>query len=585
MIKQHYAGASRRAVNIIWNAAGDYSFDPPFQAFFPNGEYDQYFNMVIGLVKKWLDLDRISAFFDSFGTSRGADEANAILWLGIENCVYEKELPERPVMEQLRRTRAEAFFRYKSTLSRQQMMLQSMKVFDQEEARWNSVLGKKLRTITPREKKLAEELEFPGSWDTDDVIRHMKDILGRYFRLKVSSSDAGRGFTVHGVMKSVASKLLKHEHRNTDILVLRRGSGTGDEKNAVHLAHNVGEIHTSKDPEKDRQYIEAVFGPCMYSEHEMRILENELCEGSDEGCRLWFTRSGEGMDTSTKEGRDLRADEERQKKRNENFMNDHRFQIQESIRNLTANTDTIFSSYLRFLPERAKRGRLDPSIAYRLPVLDDPNVFLADSDMAEYTVSVDLLLDASQSRMNSQEEIASQAYIIARSFESCHIPVRVTAFRSLRGYTVIQKLKDYGDMKCRGISSYYAGGWNRDSLCLKALEHVMEDEKHSSDSKRILLVLTDANPNDSVPMPPKEGGIMNREYEGPAAVEETEKAVRNLRNHGIKTAAIFLGAASHLENVHLIYGQEYVRIKRINQLADAVGSLLKMNLREMPIEQ
>ncbi|MGN0709136.1 MAG: hypothetical protein ACI4LM_02700, partial [Anaerovoracaceae bacterium] len=186
MIKQHYAGASRRAVNIIWNAAGDYDFDPPFQAFFPNGKYDQYFNMVIGLVKKWLDLDRISSFFDSIGASRGADEANAILWLGIENCVYEKELPERPVMEYLRKKRAEEFFRYKSTLSRQQMMLQSMKVFDQEEARWSSVLGKKLITITPREKKLAKALEFPGSCDTDDVISRMKAVLDEYFRLRVT---------------------------------------------------------------------------------------------------------------------------------------------------------------------------------------------------------------------------------------------------------------------------------------------------------------------------------------------------------------------------------------------------------------
>ena len=54
-------------------------------------------------------------------------------------------------------------------------------------------------------------------------------------------------------------------------------------------------------------------------------------------------------------------------------------------------------------------------------MLSDPDVFLSDSDMAEYTLRVDLLLDASQSRMNSQEIIASQAYVIAKSFENCHI--------------------------------------------------------------------------------------------------------------------------------------------------------------------
>ena len=67
-----------------------------------------------------------------------------------------------------------------------------------------------------------------------------------------------------------------------------------------------------------------------------------------------------------------------------------------------------------------------------MEVLSDMKNFLIDADPEDAEVCVDLLLDASQSRMNSQEMIASQALVIARSFEECHIPVRVTAFRSLR---------------------------------------------------------------------------------------------------------------------------------------------------------
>lgn len=72
MIKQHYTGSSRRALNIIWNAAGSYDFDPSFLAFFPNGDADTYFNMVIGLAAKWLDLERIDAFFEGLGTGNTA---------------------------------------------------------------------------------------------------------------------------------------------------------------------------------------------------------------------------------------------------------------------------------------------------------------------------------------------------------------------------------------------------------------------------------------------------------------------------------------------------------------------------------
>ena len=110
MIKKNYTGAARRARNIIWNAAGRYDFDPPFMAFFANGHPDQYFNMVAGLVQKWLDMPKLWDFFLSYEGDRRADEFDDFLWLGLENCVYEKEVQERPILESLRRERGRLFF-------------------------------------------------------------------------------------------------------------------------------------------------------------------------------------------------------------------------------------------------------------------------------------------------------------------------------------------------------------------------------------------------------------------------------------------------------------------------------------------
>ena len=87
MIKQHYSGSARRSMNIIWNAAGSYDFDPPFLAFFQNGQPDDYLNMIIGLSVKWLDFPRITGFFERLGTGSTRDEASSVLWLGIENCM------------------------------------------------------------------------------------------------------------------------------------------------------------------------------------------------------------------------------------------------------------------------------------------------------------------------------------------------------------------------------------------------------------------------------------------------------------------------------------------------------------------
>lgn len=584
MIKQHYTGSSRRAVNLIWNAAGNYDFDPPFMAFFPNGDADEYFNMVIGFSHRWLDLDRLDGFFDSLGTSNTAQEAASVLWLGIENCVYQKELPDRPILKRLREKRARDFFTYASSLSRQQMMLQSMKVFDQDQARWGKVLGKKV-ILSPAARKLADELEFPAA-DTDALIAKMTEICRQYFRLKPGKAEPQTTrIAVRGLARAFARTFMHREIRNTDLLILRKGSGTGDRKGAVHLEHVFGQEHTSGDADRDRAYIEECFGPCIYSDKEMHILEQALCTGPDASCRLYVARADGGSlkdpASQTKQGRLLREDVKMQRMRNLKYYQDNILRIRENIRDLTAQTDTIFSSYLHYLPRRSRRGKIHAEEAWRLPVLQDPDVFLSDSDITEFSLTVDLLLDASQSRMNIQEAIVAQALIIARSFEACSIPVRVTAFRSLRGYTILQRLKDYGDKKGEGIFSYYAGGWNRDGLCLKTMDYLMQEEREKTSSNRILLVLTDANPNDSMQIPPDAGHVFAREYEGEVAVRDAALGVSLLRKDKIRTAAIYFGPTSHLDNVHQIYGQDYVRIRSLSQFADAVGQLLKRSLEKV----
>ena len=99
--------------------------------------------------------------------------------------------------------------------------------------------------------------------------------------------------------------------------------------------------------------------------------------------------------------------------------------------------ETVLSSYLRHLPEPDRAGRISPEKAWRLPVLQDGRVFLKDGEEIEQEIFVDLLLDASQSRRNIQETLSAEAYIVAKSLTNLHIPVRVSAFRSIRGHTVL----------------------------------------------------------------------------------------------------------------------------------------------------
>ena len=608
MIKQHYTGSSRRAMNIIWNAAGDYEWNSPFLAFHPNGDADDYMNLVIGLSAKWLDRERITDFFVRLGTGPTLDEASALFWLGIENCVYGKELPFRPHLCRMRQERAQEFFRINGMLSEQQMSFMSIRVYDQELLRWSKVLGRKVLSAGPGARKLSEELEFSPEWDTDEVLRRMEKILKETFRRTLPDHPGLSADKRRGLLRTLAGSISHRGEKKADLLVLRKGSGSGDAKRSVHITHSFGPERAPAGMPEDREYIEAAFGPCMYTDSEMEILERSLCTGDDISCRLWFTdESRKGRISSKRDGCEkerryqlssgpdagrgkqgagteagrLLRDQEKQRRRNEEYFRAHLFQIQEGIRNLSAQAEVIFRSYLRFDPARAKRGRLEGARAWRTGVLSDLKVFLQDADPEDAAVCVDLLLDASQSRMNSQEMIASQALVIARSFEQCHIPVRVTAFRTLRGYTILQRLKEYGDRSGEGIFRYYAGGWNRDALCLKAVEYLMEEErKKGSHMTRILLVLTDASPNDSTPLPRREGALLPREYEGDEPVRDAREAVCALAADGVYTGALFYGATSHLEQVHQIYGQQYVRIKTLRQLPDAVCELLRRGLSQ-----
>ena len=573
MIKKQFSGNARRARNILWNAAGRYDFEPPFMAFFPNGAPDNYFNMVAGFVEKWLDMDRLWAFFRRYEGDRRAEEFDEFLWLGLENCVYEKEVAERPILRELRARRAERFYLERQSLSRQQMEYESMPVFTQQEARWAEVSGRRMPLLTPRERRMAEALKFPGSLDTAGVIDRMEAFLRDFYRFTPPAEPAQPRRA-----GKLSRLLLRREHQRRDRLIVRVGTGEGDHARAVQQRHE-GLGRFTGPTEEDEAYIRSVFGRSLYTEREMGILENELCVGADSVCRLWVTRGGGEEPAADPEAAEVRESALRQRQRNEEFLREHAAEVQGGIRALSTRIDTVFSSYLKHIPEISRQGRLRAETAYRLPVLGDPRVFLKDGEETEREICVDLLLDASQSRMNVQETLAAEAYIIAESLEKVHIPVRVCAFRSLRGFTVIQVLKGWTQRDCRGLMGYFAAGWNRDSLALETVGRLGDDPALAG-RRRMLLILTDASPNDSAPLA-AEGWTLTREYEGAAAVKVTEEAVRRLRSAGLRVGAVFHGNTSHMEDLQQIYGHAYVRIRKAAQLAQGVSDLLLMLLREM----
>ena len=164
------------------------------------------------------------------------------------------------------------------------------------------------------------------------------------------------------------------------------------------------------------------------------------------------------------------------------------------------------------------------------------------------------------------------------------VPVQILTYRTIRGFTVVQRLKDFQSGYVEGVFRYTAGGWNRDALAYRMVREMIKEQDPEGEREHMLLILTDASPNDSMPLAVSGVRIGGREYEGALSVREAQRAVKELRGDGIRTSAVFLGASAHLDNVHQIFGKEYVRISKIAQLADGVSSLIEMMLREEPPE-
>ena len=295
MIKRHYPPDSKRSLNIIWNAAGNYDFDPPFLAFHSNGQPDLYFDMVIGLAEKWLDMDMLTAFFDSFSYSRDYAEYDEFIWLAIESAVYARELPERPALKFLRLSHAEEFFKVQQTLSKQQMELMSMPVYTQLEARWASVSGRRLPVMTAKQKAMYEALALDGTVGTEELILKMQSFLGTFFGFTFDENDY-RKRSPRGLWLKKLWGRKQGQLKNQDKLIVRTGTGTGDAKNAVHLNQESGFRQDNKDAEAVKAYIEGCFGPSIFSDGELKDIENDLCRGNDLGLKLWFSRAASDKD-------------------------------------------------------------------------------------------------------------------------------------------------------------------------------------------------------------------------------------------------------------------------------------------------
>ena len=659
----------KRAENLVWTAAGDYAFTPDFLSFMEDGQADLYMNLVIGLTHKWLGRPT-EALLEEVSESRRAAILSDTLWLGIESYVYARELPSRPALEALRTQHAEAYFARLHHLNRQQWMAENKRLLDQQTIRWSRVLGRKTRVYALDRRALAAALELDPTLRADEVAATLRAILTRFFAYRGEAEVK----PVHIRLNTVEAWILQHvfrtEHQHTDTLMMKNTYAANASAGTPVASDGK---HGGTGATGERAYITACFGRSLYTDEELQQLEARLCVGGHRGCHVYVTDGKFGMGSSdgrtwlreksgaqmnditrtnqrTEDGAGkasgtgtrtdvaasrggffdsetakVRQDSAQQALANRRFFESEGELARSLVRRLSARLELTLSDLRENVAVHAPVGRLDPVRAWRMPVVHDPDVFEKQRPEREMPLDVTLLLDASASRMQMQEQLAAEAWILAEALKNCHVPAAVWNFRSLRGYTVLEKMKDFSERDCAHLFHFYAAGWNRDGLGLRlaaeellhgsgrsfAASHVpgrsrTSDEdastrirnaagcrtagarirgaaaaRHSNDRKHILIVLTDASPDDSTRLSSCAKYPFGSAYEGRPAVDDAAAAIAEMRAQGILVYGLFLGRTENFGNLSLMYGHHQVRIHDISQLARAAGEIFTKAVEEL----
>ena len=560
----------RRAENIIWNAARSHDFTPDFKAYDADARADLYWNPMIGAVRRHYDYPKIEELFRGFQAEEDSDVYEGLLWLGLENAVFEKEREERPVLESLRRDYAEHYLA-------QLFTTHDLPFYDTMAlAHYRRALGLENK-LDPYTENLLDELEFSRDMSTEEIVERARDLFERWFQIRLKEKEAERKKRriPFGLRKG---KTVKGRYR-------KFGLGFADHPSNIYGGQRVGpqgneeQRLTSMSAQELRAFMEAKYGKSAFNSRETAELERSVCTGNHAACHVLITRGDKGSAKIQNGFEALKREREaKQIEANRLFYTKHLAQRRTSIERLSGKIQNSVLLHLQPSPVRANSGALEGGRAWRALHLNDERVFIREEQNDVGDLSVDILLDASTSQKNRQEIVSNQGFVIAESLDRCNIPCRVMSFCSMTGYTILRIFRDYRERGANDrIFEYVSNGCNRDGLGIRMAHHLMQ--KQSCDHK-ILIVLSDAKPNDVVRMRPKESDEFVN-YELQQGIRDTAFEVRSARADGIAVICVFTGDDEDVPSAKLIYGRDFARIQSLDKLADTVGMLLQNQIKNM----
>ena len=515
MNQNHTDLQKRRADNIIWNGAKDYSFVPDFRAYNSSGEVDLYWNIIFGSARRHYEYEKLEKLFSMLDKYKNAALYETIFWNALEPVLFQTELQGRPVLERMRPAPVET------------------------------------------------ELKLNAEMTTDEIVDTAKQFFLEHYGL-------------YGDGKIRLKYRLPHLKRLSVDSFLQRGRVFDHEPGYYHGEARSWDgdfsLSTKLNESELRAFLETKFGKSIYSMDRLVRIEKLLCTGNHKFTHLFYTRGEIGELHGI-----YSTFEMHQRKRQAELIANNRSYYQKNLlhnRLLISKLSTsIMNSILLHMqpaPIKANYGAVNPVLAWRAAKLHDEKIFTRTENENAGDISVDILLDASHSQVSRAEKISSQAYIISEALSRCRVPCRVMSFCSMSGFTIMRLFNEYSSVDNSSIFDYYTEGCNRDGLAIRAAGYLMSGTSYAH---KMLIVLSDVKPLDVAKIRKDERDV-GVSYDEMRALKDTAHEVRRLRAEGISVICVFTGTDEDLPSAKIVYGQDFVRIRDFSLFADTVGKLI-----------
>ena len=506
----------RRADNIIWNCANDYSFVPDFKAYDSSGDVDIYWNLIYGSARRHYEYEKFEHLFAALDKYKNSAVYESIFWNAIEPVLFRAEVSDRPVLERIRPAPVET------------------------------------------------DLKFDSGMTTDEIVETARQFFYEHFGL-------------YGDGKTRLKFRLPHLKRLSVDTFLQRGRIVIHEKDLYPrdpASQDGSYAHRTRVNESElREFLETKFGKSIFPLERVVQLEKQLCSGNHKFTHLFYTK-GEIVELH---GIYSTFEMHQRKRQAELIANNHAYYKKNLLQNrllISKLSTSIMNSVLMHMQPaniKANTGAINPSLAWRAAKLNDEKVFTRTENENAGDMSVDILLDASHSQVTRAHKISSQAYIISEALSRCRVPCRVMSFCSMSGFTVMRLFNDYSSASDNSsIFNYYAEGCNRDGLAIRTAGNLISQ---SSSEHKMLIILSDVKPLDIAKIRKDERDV-GIAYDGIRALTDTAYEVRRLRAEGISVICIFTGEDVDLPSAKMVYGQDFVRIRDFSLFADTVGKLI-----------